>query len=375
MLWNRNFSLLIAANILLYIAVYMLFPLIHQWMIQAWGCTGLQATGVTAIFGIALFLPGAFNNYLVDTFSRKNVCTRSMALLALVGLLYPYVTSVGMVVALRILQGALFGIVLMATGSTLAIDVTPSNKRNEANRVFTWSSIIGLLVGMIVGIEGDGYLSFTSLLYVSAFLCAVSIVLVSMVNVCFRAPLDLPLCSFDRFILFRTLLPGINMMAVPVVLGILFIRISDAFFYLCIGGGFLIYLLIRQVFTNPMNGRIQVLIGQLLTGVGLAVLCSSDMGKSLYEAGLLLGLGLGFSIGQFLRMMILLPLHCERGTGYHTYQLLWEAGIMLGIWISQYACQIEGVSPYRIALGVCIVGFLFYQLYIHRYFVKHYQSK
>lgn len=241
MLWNRNFSLLIAANILLYIAVYMLFPLIHQWMIQAWNCTGLQAAGVTAIFGIALFLPGAFNNYLVDTFSRKNVCTRSMALLALVGLLYPYVTSVGMVVALRILQGALFGIVLMATGSTLAIDVTPSNKRNEANRVFTWSSIIGLLVGMIVGIEGDGYLSFTSLLYVSAFLCAVSIVLVSMVNVCFRAPLDLPLCSFDRFILFRTLLPGINMMAVPVVLGILFIRISDAFFYLCIGGGFLIY--------------------------------------------------------------------------------------------------------------------------------------
>ena len=45
-------------------------------------------------------------------------------LLALVGILYPYVSSVEMVVLLRILQGALFGIVLMATGSTLAIDVT-----------------------------------------------------------------------------------------------------------------------------------------------------------------------------------------------------------------------------------------------------------
>ena len=153
-------------------------------------------------------------------------------LLALVGILYPYVSSVEMVVLLRILQGALFGIVLMATGSTLAIDVTPSNNRNAANRVFTWSSIVGMLSGIIIGIEGGNYLSFDTLLYFSAFLCAVAIVLVSMVTVCFRAPLDLPLCSFDRFILFRTLLPGINMMTVPMVLGMLFIMISNAFFYL-----------------------------------------------------------------------------------------------------------------------------------------------
>lgn len=373
MLWNRNFSLLIAANILLYIAVYMLFPLIHRWMIQAWSCSELQAAGVTAVFGIALFLPGAFNNYLVDTFSRKNVCTRSIMLLALVGILYPYVSSVEMVVLLRILQGALFGIVLMATGSTLAIDVTPSNNRNAANRVFTWSSIVGMLSGIIIGIEGGNYLSFDTLLYFSAFLCAVAIVLVSMVTVCFRAPLDLPLCSFDRFILFRTLLPGINMMTVPMVLGMLFIMISNAFFYLCIGSGFLIYLLVRQVFTRPMNGRIQIFIGQLFTGAGLMLLCNADTGEYLYGAGLLVGIGVGFSIGQFLRMMILLPLHCERGTGYHTYQLLWETGVMLGIWISQYVRQAGNNNPYQVALGICVIGFLLYQVYIHRYFTKHYQ--
>lgn len=374
MLWNRNFSLLIAANILLYIAVYMLFPLIHRWMIQAWSCSELQAAGVTAVFGIALFLPGAFNNYLVDTFSRKNVCTRSIMLLALVGILYPYVSSVEMVVLLRILQGALFGIVLMATGSTLAIDVTPSNNRNAANRVFTWSSIVGMLSGIIIGIEGGNYLSFDTLLYFCAFLCAVAIVLVSMVTVCFRAPLDLPLCSFDRFILFRTLLPGINMMTVPMVLGMLFIMISNAFFYLCIGSGFLIYLLVRQVFTRPMNGRIQIFIGQLFTGAGLMLLCNADTGEYLYGAGLLVGIGVGFSIGQFLRMMILLPLHCERGTGYHTYQLLWETGVMLGIWISQYVRQAGNNNPYQVALGICVIGFLLYQVYIHRYFTKHYQT-
>ena len=45
------------------------------------------------------------------------------------------------------------------------------------------------------------------------------------------------------------------------------------------------------------------------------LLCNADTGEYLYGAGLLVGIGVGFSIGQFLRMMILLPLHCERGTG------------------------------------------------------------
>lgn len=115
-------------------------------------------------------------------------------------------------------------------------------------------------------------------------------------------------------------------------------------------------------------------IGQLFTGAGLMLLCNADTGEYLYGAGLLVGIGVGFSIGQFLRMMILLPLHCERGTGYHTYQLLWETGVMLGIWISQYVRQAGNNNPYQVALGICVIGFLLYQVYIHRYFTKHYQT-
>lgn len=50
-----------------------------------------------------------------------------------------------------------------------------------------------------------------------------------MVEVCFRAPLDLPLLSLDRFLLFRTLIPGLNMMVVPFILGVLFSSIFDTF--------------------------------------------------------------------------------------------------------------------------------------------------
>ena len=178
---------------------------------------GISGRRAIAIFGASLFLLGAFNNYLVDTFKRKNVCTRSLLLLALLGLLYPYAGEWGMIFLLRVLQGALFGVVLMAMGSTLVIDVTPSQYRNKASVVFTWSGVLGMLCGILLGYNAGWYLSFQQQIYLFVGLCALPVVLVSMVEVCFRAPLDLPLLSFDRFLLFRTLIPGLNMMVVPFI--------------------------------------------------------------------------------------------------------------------------------------------------------------
>lgn len=374
MLWNKNFTLLIAANFLLFAAVFMLFPLLHAWMVEEWGWTDFQAALLSVLFGFSMFLPGPFNNYMVDAFKRKDVCTRSIMLVAVLSLLYPYVTMTWMVLSLRMLQGILFAVALMATGSTLVIDVTPTNHRDSANRVFTWSGILGLLVGLVAGIQMGGLFTFNQMVYLSAILCGAAVLLVSPVQVCFRAPLDVPLCSLDRFFLFRTLLPGINMMVVPVVLGFLFSSIADTFFYLCIGAGFIVYLFIREIFRRPVPGRLQILIGQLFTALGLLALMNIDEGLTLYASGVLVGVGCGFSIGQFLRMMILLPLHCERGSGYHTFQLLWILGMVAGLFLGKGALLQNVSGGYVWALFICLGGFFFYQVYIHGYFMRNYKN-
>lgn len=53
---------------------------------------------------------------------------------SLATLAYPWTSATWQIVALRVLQGSAFGIALMATGSTLAIDVAPSHQRDGANR-------------------------------------------------------------------------------------------------------------------------------------------------------------------------------------------------------------------------------------------------
>lgn len=375
MLWNKNFSLLIAANILLFIGVYMLFPLFFQWMVKEWGCTVSQASILVALFAPAMFIPGAFNNYLVDTFSRKQVCIRSVIMLAAIGLISPYVSQQWMAVGLWMLQGVFFSLALMATGSTLVIDVTPSSKRNAANRVFTWTSILSTILGLLIGLNGPSMLPIPKLLYLSSALCGCSAFLITMVQVCFRAPLDLPLCSFDRFILFRTLLPGLNMLCVPIVLGMVLSAMPDALFYLSIVGGFIVYLLLRQLSSISQNGKLQVFLGQVLTLAGLVVLLVVDSGVHLHASGFLIGLGTGFSIGHFLQMMILLPMHCERGTSYQTFQLLWQLGFVAALAVAVSGSVFStSREVYEGAILVCIAGLLFYQLYTCRYFKEHYQQ-
>ena len=152
MLWNRNFTSLAAANVFFHAAVYMQFPLLHRWMTEVWGYTGVEAACMAVVFGLSLFVPGVFNSYLVDTFSRKRVCVWSMIVLGLATVAYTGVSSSWQILVLRILQGGAFGIALMSTGSTLAIDVASSHQRDRANRAFTWSGIVGMLVGILIGL-------------------------------------------------------------------------------------------------------------------------------------------------------------------------------------------------------------------------------
>lgn len=141
------------------------------------------------------------------------------------------------------------------------------------------------------------------------------------------------------------------------------------FFYICIIAGFIVFLLLDRVVRKQVNGR-------LLNGVGLVLMCvavwllgCSPEKEMLMGAGFLTGLGMGFSLLQFLRMMIRLPLHCERGTGYHTYQLLWESGVMLGVFFGKYTEDISG-QQFRAASLILLAGLLIYQAVVHGYFMK-----
>ena len=73
-LWTGNMVLLSLSNFLLYASLYMMLPALPLWMVRHWYCSYAEAGAAIAVFGLAMFLPGTFNSYLIDTFKRKSVC-------------------------------------------------------------------------------------------------------------------------------------------------------------------------------------------------------------------------------------------------------------------------------------------------------------
>ena len=49
-----------------YASLYMMLPVLPLWMVRHWYCSYAEAGAAIAVFGLAMFLPGTFNSYLID---------------------------------------------------------------------------------------------------------------------------------------------------------------------------------------------------------------------------------------------------------------------------------------------------------------------
>ena len=68
-----NFWRMCTANILLFISVYMLFPLLPFVMGQQLDISAGQASCMFPVFAAAMLAVGPFHAYLVDEYKRKHM--------------------------------------------------------------------------------------------------------------------------------------------------------------------------------------------------------------------------------------------------------------------------------------------------------------
>lgn len=374
-LWTGNLIGLSISNFLLYASLYMMMLPLPLWMVEHGTCGYAEAGAAVAVFGLGMFLPGVFNSYLIDTFRRKNVCIIAMLLFAASCALYPRVMSLWQMALLRLVQGGLFGIIIMTTGSTMVIDVTASHRRTDANVFFSWSGRLGMAAGLVVGTSLYPYWSFREVAYASVAMAALSLLSVVLVNPAFRAPLRPPLCSLDRFLLPHTFLPGLNMMLASVVFGILITRMYHNFFYFCILAGLLIALLLLRYVLVDVSGRAEVEFGQAAMIGGLLLLVFFNGLMSSYIAGILLGMGIGVTASRFFVKMIRLSRHCERGTGNNTFQLMWEAGMAIGFLFGNIWAMSRSGGIYWICIGLCLALLLMYELLTYAWYHKRMEER
>lgn len=378
-LWTADYVRICIANLLLFVSLYILLPVLSLEMSTRLGVPVAHTGVIFLFFALGMFLIGPFHAYLVDAYKRKFVCIFSFATMIAVTVGYAFVTNMTELILLSTVQGVAFGMVTTA-GITVAIDITNTALRSPGNLNFAWMARLGMIAGIALGTWLYQVYGFKDVLYVSVVSGAAGILMLLGIYVPFRAPIVTRLYSFDRFLLLRGWVPAINLIMITFIPGLLISMVhpsaNDSMLgeiplFVGVGVGFvfslvlsrLLQLLFQYLSFKESALRI-VIIGLGLETISMTLL---NIDSSIFVSSIILGLGLGLVMPEFLLMFVKLSQHCQRGTANTTHLLASEIGIVLGI---VAACHIDTENLLYTGRIVASLAFLFFVLITYPYYRK-----
>ena len=377
-LWNKHFWLLAMANLLLVMSSYMLVATMPTRMIDR-GYSMFQIALVMGVFFIGIYLFGSLSGYLVQRYRRKNVFNVStLLLLAVTGVLY-YLTNLpyhsfdySLLVLLRFVQGAFYGLSQLVLLSTLIIDTVEAVHRTEANHAATWFGRFAISLGPLAGIMVYKTMSFPSVILLSCICLGISFVFVNLIRFPFRMPSE----DFSRFSCDRFLLKGshwlfVNVALITTVLGVLLSIEHSPRFYGMLMVGFVIAILAERFVFADADLRSEATTGMIVIGIAILLMINRNQESVSYVVPILIGLGVGLIGSRFLLFFIKMSDHCQRGTSQSTFLLAWETGIGAGLFLSYGLFNMEQPLILWVCLGVLAVSLILYDTFIHSWYVKH----
>ena len=378
-LWNRDFWHLAIANLLLTMSVTMMIPTLPVWLMGEENLS-TQETGILmGVFGVGIFLLGAFCSFLVQRYRRNQVCM--LSILAIIGCqaflyygdtLKSEFVDFSLVLIQRILLGAFFGLSVMVLESTLVIDSCEASQRTEANHSAAWFARFALALGPLGGVYLMQMLGFSSVLIGSMVCAGAALLLIRLVNFPFRTPEEhLHAVCLDRFFLSNGSLLFINMIMISIVIGLVMSMITTPLFYMMMMVGFLLAIVAQHFVFRDAELKSEVVTGLILIGAALLLMLTRTQQVVSYLSPAFIGLGIGIVGSRFLLFFIKLSRHCQRGTSQSTYLLGWESGLSIGIGIGYGLFYQQDTLLLIVALVITAVSLAMYHLLTHQWFIAN----
>jgi len=376
-LWHADFWILAITNLLITMSVYMLIPILPVWMLGSAGFSQ-QAVGIVmGVYGIGLFLLGGFCNWLVQRYRRNRVCLWAIALvfLALLGCwlvereLHQSWLQYRVLLFLRLVLGAGFGLVQMILSSTLIIDKSESFQRTEATHASAWFGRFALSLGPMLSIV-FARTTFSPIL-ASAALALAAYILLATVKFPFRTPDDgVKKVSGDRFFLPVAKWLFLNLFLICLSVGILMSTQFTAMFYAMVMVGFAIALLAERFAFVDADLKSQVVAGSILIAAALVMILTRKQMIVNYISPVFVGLGIGLIGSRFLLFFIKLSKHCQRGTAVSTYMLGWESGLAAGLFVGYFFFAEDIHLALSASLACLILAFGLYVVFTHQWYIR-----
>lgn len=340
-LWNREFTLLTIAELLLCISCYMTIPLLPFRLTTEGHASSYLACLTIVVFIIGVCISGFFGSWLIQNYRRNKVFLISALCLGatILGLSafefreQPIVREIEeyTLLAVCFASGAVFGTAKRVLSCTLLIDKTESCHRTDANYTAIWISRLTVIVGPILALLLRDELRGSLFYIVGAAMSLASAVLVMCVKFPFRAPEEgVHLVSIDSFFLPRGATIALVIALITAALGIMMTTRMTVEFCSSVMAGFVVAALALHI-PAVKNARFASAVGNALAIIAILAMFAHD---DVFDATLkpmLFGFGIALSSSEQLYKLLNSCDHCQRSTAESTYFLSSDGGLFLGI--------------------------------------------
>lgn len=173
-LWTKDFCLICIANLFLFAGFQMLMPTLPLYVETLGG--GRVAVGVVGgIFAISAIAVRPIAGKLLDQGSRKKVFLVGLIIVFIAVFGYPWAGGLTILVILRLIHGAGFGMATTSAG-TIASDLIPSSRLGEGMGYYGLTNTFSMAIAPAIGLLLLYYTSFTNLFLVSAVLIILALI-------------------------------------------------------------------------------------------------------------------------------------------------------------------------------------------------------
>lgn len=352
-LWNKEYLKVMTSNFLLFFAFYLLTPLLPIYLDAQFHANKDVIGIVLSGYVIAALLIRPFSGFFVDSFNRKKVLMIFFFFFFIAFTGYIGASTLLMFAIVRTFHGIPFGASTVAN-STVAIDVLPSERRNEGIGYYGLSNNIAMAIAPTAGIyiyHSTG--NFSVLFWLSLILAGLGFYTTTRVNLPVREIVqNKPKLSLDHFFLSRAWLLAINILLFGLCWGgmsnyvaiygqeMLGITDGTGLFFMLVSIGLVVSRLhgskalrAGKIVDNCMQGVVISFLGYTLFAMSINEI-------TFYTSAFLIGIGNGRMYPAFLNMFVKIARNDQRGTANSSILISWDLGmgigILLGGFISEY---------------------------------------
>lgn len=350
-IFTPSFLFLFISNFLIFIGFEMLLPILPAYLVSL-NANPMQVGLVTTVFTIGAIIIRPFIGYYLIDHKRKNLAIGASVTLLIITMLYPFLNSIWFFLLLRLVHGMAWGVSTTAN-STMAVDSIPKARLGEGMGYFSISTTVGAIVAPSLGILVYHSFSFHTLIWSSALLCALAVIVLPFVHSVApiqyeKQPVRFIEAILEKDVWFQALLTVVTTLGFGAIITFLVLYgeqkgLDHIFLFFLINA--IVSTLLRP-FTGKWfdrNGPWSIIIVSAMLGfLSLIVLSFTTNNGSLIIAAILFGAGYGTVMPCLQTWTVQKVSEAKSGAANATFLSSFDAGVgmsafVLGIlaeWIS-----------------------------------------